>query len=575
MSYKIFDFLTLDVLGGVDANLAGTDVVTSKYSPYGGDGSSRSPSTSMYIQNSNILTFHKVLGTIHDLTLTGVYEQSKGYYDGMSVGGGLLYPDLQYYNLQSNVGVTASSSYSMSALQSWVGRINYILMNKYLFTATYRADGSSKYPNNHWGYFPSFALDWRASEESFIKNLNLFSNLKFRGSWGVTGNQAVDPFATIPKMVAGTYGYGKPVANVIFYDIDNHLADPNLKWEETRQTDLGADMGFLKNRLTITIDYFSKKTKDLLMNEPIPYYQGGITNGSSNIGYLTKNVGSVENKGIEFMITGVPVDTKDINWNINFNLSSYKNKVTDLGKEKFVEVGVGDIVGSGINLSRVIVGEPLGTFYGYKFLGIYQESEASEAALFGLHPGDSKYLDLNGDHEITSDDQVVIGHALPTYTWGLDNTLRYKNLELNMFIQAVHGNDVLDLDYAASTSGVGGNSRTITSADVTSWTPENKSNMWPKRPSASNTEYSNSSKLVQDGSYVRVKNLSLSYRIPDNIIKGVPVKIMFSAQNLVTFTKYKGFDPEASSSNNDLSAGIVMGAYPSSRTYIFTLQFSL
>jgi len=574
LSYKIFSFLTLDVLAGLDANLAGTDIVTSTFSPYGGDGSNRATGTAMNMQNSNILTFHKVFGAVHDLTLTGVYEQSKGYYDGFHTGGGLLYPDLQYYNLQSNIGITAGSDYSMSSLQSWVGRANYTLMDKYLFTATYRADGSSKYPNNPWGYFPSFALGWRASEEDFIKDLNLFSNLKFRGSWGVTGNQAISPFATIPKMVAGNYGYGQPTTNVLFYDVDNHLADPNLKWESTNQIDLGVDLGFLKNRLTIAIDYFNKKTKNLLMNEPIPYYQGGITIGSSNIGYITRNIGGVENNGIEFMITGVPIDTKDITWNVNLNFSSDNNKVTDLGNEKFVDVGVGDIVGSGINLSRLIVGQPLGTFYGYKFLGIYQESETADAALYGLHPGDSKYLDVNGDHKITSDDQVVIGHALPKYAWGIDNTFRYKNFEFDMFIQSVHGNGVIDLDYAAAASGVGGNARNITSADVISWTTDNKSNMWPQLGSTTNKEYSNSSKWIQDGSYIRVKNLSIGYRIPDKIIKGAPIKVMFSAQNLVTFTKYKGFDPEASSSNSDIAPGIVMGAYPSSRSYKFTFQFS-
>ena len=576
LSYKITDFLTLDVLAGLDASFGETDYVNSKYSIYGTPSSYRSQGTSMSMQNSNILTFHKNFGNVHDLTVTGVYEQSKGYSDGFGVGGGLTYPALMYYSLQSNTGLTASSNYSMSALRSWVGRVNYSLLNKYLFTATYRADGSTKFPNHHWGFFPSFALGWKASEEEFIKDLNLFSNLKLRGSWGLSGNQAVNAFATVPQMSSGIYGYGQPNASTIFYNVYNHLGDANLKWESTRQVDMGADMGFLKNRLSVSIDYFNKKTNNLLLNVPIPYDQGGYT-WDGSVGYVLRNVGSVQNKGVEFMITAVPVDTKEITWSVNFNISSYKNKVTDLGKDKYITVGAS---GSGITFSRVIVGQPLGTFYGYKFMGIYQENEAAEAALYGLNPGDSKYLDKKKDNVIDSEDEMVIGHANPDYCWGLNNTVRFRNFELNLFLQAVHGNSVIDVDYAAACTGsVYGINRKITSANVTPWTSENKSNMWPKLSSTSNIEYANCSKWVQDGSFVRLKNLSVGYYVPENAIKGASVKVILSAQNLLTFTKYKGFDPEASTSVYDNAAdtgnGIVMGAYPSARTFLFTIQLSL
>ncbi len=579
---KFFDFLSLDIVAGVDANFSETDQINGEYSIYGNSAAYRGQGNSIGLQNSNILTFHKTFGGTsnkHDLTVTGVYEQGKGTSDGYSIGGGLVYPSLQYYNLQSLTGLSASSSYSMSSLKSWIGRLNYIFNDKYYLTATYRADGSSKFPLHHWGYFPSFGLAWKASEEEFIKNLNLFSSLKLRGGWGVTGNQAVDPYSTIPKLNTGYYGYGLPTTSIIIYDVDNHHGDSNLKWESTNQMDFGVDMGFFNNRLTVAIDYYRKKTKDLLLNEPIPYYDGGLIGSSSNPGYVTRNVGSVNNNGAELMIEATPVNTKNLTWTLNFNIATYKNKVTNLGPDQYISVGSGG--GSGIMYHRIIVGQPLGTFYGYKFLGIYQESEAAEAALFGLKPGDSKYLDVNDDHIINSDDQQIIGHANPKYTWGLSNTVKYKNFEFNMFIQAIHGNEVIDIDYGAACSGVvGGINRKITSADVTPWTPENKNNMWPSLTSTSNEEFANSSKWVQDGSFVRIKNLSIAYHLPENLIKGIPVKIMISAQNLLTFTKYKGFDPEASTmlytgKDLDTGGGVISGAYPCSRTYSFTLQFSL
>jgi len=580
ISYQILNCLTLDVVTGLTANFPESDAITSIYSPYGGDGSSRSNTSSLWTQNSNILTFHKVLGSIHDLTLTAVYEQSKGYNDNYGVSGGLLFPQTQYYHLSTNTGLTASSNYSASQLVSWVGRFNYSLMNKYLVTATFRADGSSNFPEHNWGYFPSFGIAWRVSEESFIKDLDLFNNLKLRGSYGITGNQAVSPYSTISKMVSETYGYGQPLANVFYYDVANSLADGGLKWESTAQTDFGVDMGVLKNRLTFTFDYFHKKTKDLLMSTPLPLYQAGLTRHDYNYGSLVKNIGAVENKGFEFVIGGVPVDQEDLTWNFNINFSAYKNRITDLGNVKYVDGAPGaGVAGNGASLTRAIVGESLGAFYGYKFLGIYQANEAAEAAKYGYMPGDSKYLDVNSDNKIDEKDEVVIGHALPKYSWGFDNSVRYKNFEFNMFIQAVQGNDVYNLDYKEAVTNYGDH-RQITSADVSPWTPTNPSNRWPSLSSTTNNEVSANnnigcSKWLQDGSYVRLKNLSFGYRLPLLFSKGASLKVMASAQNLLTITKFKGYDPEATTTADDLNAGVVFGAYPSARTFLLTFQLTL
>jgi len=576
LNYRIFDFLTLDVIGGIDAGLQETDQVTSKYSAFGTPGSAfRNYGNALNMQWSNILTFHKVFNTIHDLTVTGVYEQQKNNYDGTSANGagGSAFPALLYYSLQSTNGQQISSYYGMSNLRSYVGRINYALMNKYLLTATYRADGSSKFPNNHWGYFPSVAAGWKLSEEEFIRDLNVFSNFKVRGSWGVTGNQGVTPFVTIPGILIGqtTQGGSAPI-NYAY--INNGYGDQNLKWEQTTTTDVGVDLGFFQNRLNLSADYFVKKTKDLLLQVAIPAYEGGGTK-------LT-NVGQVQNKGLDLQISGVPVNTKNVTWNVALNFTSYRNKVLSLGGPEFIE-GTTNAIGNGIIPSpptRVIVGQPIGTYFGYNFLGIYQESEADEAARYGLSPGDSKYQDVTNGKDasgnelpaIDGSDRVVIGNALPDYTWGLNNSIRFKDLEINLFIMASQGNDILNIDYAAAATRIG-DSRTITAADVVPWTPENKSNIWPSLTSSSNQERIASSKWLQDASFVRLKNLSVGYRIPSSIIRGAPIKISVSGQNLITLTSFKGFDPEISSrGNSDVDNGIALGAYPSARTITFSLN---
>lgn len=554
----------------MDANLSETSSITDKWAAFGEIGAARQHNTSMNLQNSNILTFHKIFGSIHELTITGVFEQSKNKNDfTFAQGTGSQFTEqMLYYGLGLQTDKTINSGYSSSSLRSYVGRINYTLSNKYLITASYRADGSSKFPNNRWGYFPSFGLGWKASEENFIKDLNIFSNMKIRGGWGVTGNQGASSFATIPQMSNGGFGYGTTTGN--YTEISNITGDEYLRWEQTAQTDIGFDMGFFKNRLNFSADYFNKQTKDLLLRVPTPDYWGGGNNLS--------NVGSVENKGIELVLSAVPVDSKDFTWNISLNYSSYKNKVLELGGgAKFINSTITNLTGTGIiqnDFLRNIVGESMATFYGNKFLGIYQESEATEAALFGMSPGDNKYLDVNNDYLINGDDKVIIGHALPKFTWALDNTIRFRNFELNLFVQAVNGNDIFNMDYALASSRFG-DSKTITNAEVISWTSSNKNNKWPSLTSSSNTEIFSSSKWLQDGSFIRIKNVSLSYRIPSELIKGAPLKVSISGQNLFTFTKFKGYDPEASSGgNDDINQGVVSGAYPSARIVTFSLQLN-
>lgn len=566
ISYAILTNLTLDVIAGLDANFSENGNLSRAIINGGTSGSSKSTNNGLNWQNSNILTFHKIFNEKHDLTVTGVYEQSKGQYQSTnSSGTGLPFENTYFYNLGLNKNQSIGSYYSMWALRSWVGRLNYVYNNRYLLTATYRADGSTKFPKNPWGYFPSVALGWRLSEEAFIKSLGVFDNLKLRSSWGMTGNQAVGSFATIPTMNVVTYSYGTSSESK-GYTV-GIPSNSSLKWEKTTQTDFGVDMSFFKNRLSLSADYFKKKTSDLLLPVLIPGYSGG--------GSYIDNVGSVENKGIEFLVSSILINNKNFSWNTSFNISSVKNKVTNLGANKYMD---GGLYGQGLATlpqTRIIPGESLGTFYGPKFLGIYQASEAADAAKYGFKPGDNKYLDGNKDGKIDYDDRMVIGHALPKYTFGFDNTLKYKNFEMNIFIQSSQGNQIMNLSYAAACTQVG-DAQTITSSDVKPWTQSNPNNMWPSLTSTTSKDFLESSKWLQDGSFIRIKNVSLSYLMPQNMIRGGSLRLSASVQNLLTFTKYKGFDPEASTTGNtDMDGGVDLGAYPSARTLTFRLQLTL
>lgn len=576
ITYKIFDYLTLDIVGGVDANLSEGDNITGKYGDYASDttvGSSRQHSTSLNLLNSNILTFHKIFNGVHDLTVTGVNEQSKSIYDYSYLQGqGSPFSIDQligYYSIGQQPTKIINAYYQKSQLLSYIGRVNYTFNGKYLLTASYRADGSSKFPNNKWGYFPSLGLAWRVSDESFMQNQTLLSNLKLRGSWGVTGNHGVGAFTTIPQMSTGTFSYGLNVDNPVYY-VSNSGANPDLKWESTDQTDIGIDLGFLKNRINMTADYFNKQTKDLLLYIPTPGYWGG--------GSILSNIGQVENKGFEITLSGEPVRTKDFTWNSSINVSTYQNKVIALGGgAAYINSTITNLTGTGMaqnDMLRIIIGESLGTFWGLESQGIWQTNEAAEAAKYGLQPGAYKYTDLNGDHVYDSDDKMVIGHSMPKYTWSFDNTLKYKNLELNIFITAVSGNKINNFDYSLSTT-IGGDVKRITNADVVPWTTSNPSNKYPSLGTGAGINDLTSSRFLQDGSFVRLKNISLSYRLPKSFVKGTPVKLSVSGQNMLTFTKFKGYDPEATSGGSaEVNQGVVSGAYPSARVITFSLNLN-
>lgn len=529
---------------------------------------------STYYQNSNILTYDKVFDR-HHITFTGVAEQkiSNDYSSTINASDFLVQKtginDLAGANI-----ITTESSKTERVINSYLGRINYIFDDRYLLTASYRADGSSVFgKNNKWGHFPSAAVAWRASQENFIKDLGIFSDLKIRGSWGTTGNQAIRPYQTLARVASGgNYPYnGGDQTDLGFYI--SSAQNPNLRWESTRQTDVGIDIGFFNQRLTFTADYYDKTTTDLLIPRELPSFTG-LTS-------IIDNVGSMGNKGWEFTLEGTPVSNADFKWHSGFNISFNKTTVLDLGGAKMIGYKSGGS-GQGTNspFMYLIVGQPYGQMRGWQYLGVWGEKDAEEAAKYGQLPGDPHYADINNDYLINKLDTTLIGNSMPKYIFGWNNQVTYKNFDLFVQIQGKEGNDIFNVARIALEATDG------TSAQLLNrWTPQNQNSDIPgiidqrtredaalvNKISFPASTGNTLSRYVEDGSYVRLKNLTLAYNFPKSLLKSVFItnlRLYISGTNLITITKYKGFDPEVSSYNgNDAQIGSDYNNYPQARIY--------
>ncbi|SDF52574.1 SusC/RagA family TonB-linked outer membrane protein [Chitinophaga filiformis] len=566
LKYDITDWLSLNVNVGLDANIARTAYLNNDWVSPGNPGSGQSSLENYTIQNSNSLTFHKKINEKHDLTVMGIVEETSNKYNSFAASGsGLTSTSNGYNNLGLNTSQGISSTYTNWALLSYVGRASYTFNDKYLITATYRADGSSKFQStaNKWGYFPSVGLGWRLSEESFIKDLGIFSNLKLRGSWGITGNQSINPYSSLGLLNGIQYSYGGTTLYQGY--LLGSPSNPDLKWETTKQTDIGLDVGLLGGRVNIAADYYNKRTKDLLLQVPIASYDGG--------GTMYKNVGVVNNKGFEFFVEIAAVQKHDFSWTATINASTYRNRVVSLGKDSIL---YRPVIGGGLintNIQVVKTGQPLGAFYLIPWQGVY----TSDDNTLGYKAGDNHYRDVSGNGSIGYEDRVIAGSALPKFLWGFNNNFHYKQFELNVFVQASHGNKIFNATYAgiaAPTSDV----KYPTLAESANYASSKNPNAeWADPASKTNRSYVESTQYLQDGSYVRLKNVSLSYSLLKKTTRFADIRFTLSAQNLFTITKYKGYDPEATSTSatSDADAGIDLGAYPSPRTVTFGVNISL
>ncbi|PIF02233.1 MAG: hypothetical protein CR996_01255 [Draconibacterium sp.] len=567
LDYEIIDNLVYSaILGAENIKTEGAYFTNHNVSPTTGSG--RSYNDNFFWQFSNFLTYKNTFNELHRMSVMLGFEQSQNTNKGFNADGtNLATESVGYHNLALNESAGIGSYWSRSALRSYLSRATYSYKNKYLLTATFRLDGSSKFQgSNKYSAFPSVALGWRLSEESFMQSVEKIDNLKLRASWGITGSQAIQPYGTLALLAPRVYSYG--TAQALTGYMPSGAPNPDLKWEETTQINIGADLTMYNGRLNITADYFKKNTDGLLQAKALPLYNGG--------GSIISNIGEIENTGFEFSVGGEIMNKSDFSWNVNANFSKLKNEVISIGEEE--QIFPGEEYANGFLSSKVFIvkpGESLGSIYGYNFLGIWQQDEAAEALKFGNVPGDSKYEDLDGNNIIDGGDQKIIGKGLPDFTWGLNNSFAYKNIDLNIMIEGVEGRDIINLGYAGAGVAVG-DARAITLADAkNTWTESNPNTIWPKIGSSSNTDHINSSKWLQDGSYIKIRNISLAYSIPKDKLKIGDLRIVLSGQNLITFTNYKGFDPEVSSTGkSDIDQGLDLGSYPTAKSYSLGLTLN-
>ena len=535
---------------------------------------------SSFYQNSNILSYDRNIGSNHHITVTAVAEQQYSKYESSGLIASKFTVDQTGVNDLGGAEQINSKSSSVTerAINSYLGRINYSFGERYFLTVSYRADGSSVFgANNKWGYFPSASIAWRLSEESFIKSLDIFSNLKLRGSWGVTGNQAISPYQTIAAMSSGSnYPYFGNDATDLGFIISN-ASNPNLKWESTTQSNIGLDVAVFRGRLSATVELYSKTTKNLLLNRTLPGYTGFPS--------ILDNVGSIENKGLELSVDGNPV-SGTVKWNSGFIISWNRNKVLDLGEAKVLAYRT-TYGGYGLRngFMQLRVDEPFGQMYGFIYEGTWKTSEAAEAAAFGQLPGDPKYKDVSGDGKINADDMAEMGNAMPDFIFGWTNLVSFKGFELTFLIQGSKGNDIFNEARIRLEAPYEGTSIRM----LDRWTEDNQDTDVPALIDQVTRENANltsqvslgndagrTSRWIEDGSYVRLKDITLAYTIPTSLYSKIGLKRLrayVSGTNLITLTNYTGYDPEVSAYNdNDAQIGVDLSNYPTARVFTFGLD---
>lgn len=537
------------------------------YSGSFNDGQARFAATDLQtFLTENTLSYKKQFGGIHQINaVAGFNFQKTNNRSFIDIATKFPNDILGYYGIENAENMpTIFASFVESAIVSYLGRVNYNLNEKYLITFTGRVDGSSRFgSNNRYAFFPSAALAWRLVQEDFIKQSGIFSDLKLRISYGKSGNDRIPDYSYIGTIEGSNYYFngGFPASGFA----PNRPSNANLKWETTNQFNIGLDMGVFDSRISLTADYYHKKTIDLLYNSDVPY--------TSGYGGYLENIGSMRNSGFEFTLRTANLVNR-FKWNTDFNVSINKNRILDLhGKSLYINNDTYKLkIGS---WSVIQEGESMGSFYGYEADGIWQLDEIVEANSYGCEPGDFKYVDLNNDGAIDASDRKIIGHALPKFFWGMNNSFSYGNLCLDVFIQGQHGNQILNSNRFELESGNG-----LSNASVNMlhrWTPENPSNLYPRANREADYLHM-SDRYLEDGSYIRVKAITLSYNLPARWMKALRIdnaKVYVTCENLFTFTKYTGFDPEVNRFGFDNTRmGYDYGGYPSAKSYLIGINMN-
>ena len=510
----------------------------------------------MMLQSSNNFTYMGKWNK-HSLTSTAVYEVTKYEERLMNISGkNLLTESVGWWDASMAQSRDVSNGIQNWALVSGVTRVMYNYNDRYQLTGTFRADGSSRFSKNKWGFFPSVAAAWTISNEKFMKNVKAVQDLKLRASFGIVGNQAIDPYSTLGLMTQTKYNFGTSSDYVGYWA--NDIATPELTWEKTRQFDVGLDFSMFNHRLSMSVDYFDKRTTDALLKKTMPNYKGGAS--------YWVNDGEISNRGVDISLTAHLIQHKNFTWSTTVNRTYLKNRVEKLaGGENYYFFGSKPASGMVDEASIIKPGYAIGSFYGYIWTGLDES-------------GKDTYQDMDNSGTIDGSDRRVIGKATPDFTVGWNNTLTYKNWDLNLFFNGAFGADRLNLARFTMASMVG-DSRFITlrEAYTDNFDKVGQSAIYPGLKVAGNNYQAVSTKWVEDASYVRLENISLSYNLSKKVTKFADIRLTLSCQNLFTITGYKGMDPVGttfSNDNVDVDAGIDMGAYPTPRTFTFGVRMN-
>lgn len=598
--YSITKNLVLRVAGGINNVNVETNIFNnsktqsgSKWGTLGVNGAIWNQPNSTW-RSENSLNYRKKFNK-HNLNVLGVFEaqgnkSSNRRFTATQIPNEEL--GLDGIDLAPAANTTLVSSSSRWTMASVLARVNYDYDSRYLFTASIRADGSSKFAEGHkWGYFPSASAAWRFSSEEFMKPLRFVSDAKIRIGYGASGNNRVTDFAYLSQlqMTSPQFWYS---SGGLFPAIGSVIVSPenlDLKWETNQQTNIGLDLAFFRNRMNVTVDVYKRTTNDLLLQAALPYMQG-IENATG-----FKNIGKLENKGLEFTIGGIIVENKKFSWNSNFNISFNKNKILALTEgQTSILSGSGTFFNttySGLFPYISVIGRPMGEMYGLVFDGVYQFSDfnvmpngtyllkpditTNGSARTAIRPGDIKYKDLNGDLQVNNSDYTIIGSGLPKHTGGFSNNFAYKNFDLNVLFQWSYGNDIINANRYVFEGGIVNNPNLNQFATYANrWTPQNPSNTLFRAGGMGNAAYS--SRVVEDGSYLKLRTVSLGYNVPSPLLKRAKIKNVrayASAQNLYTWTNYSGKDPEVSGRTvGNLTPGFDYAVYPHSLSYVLGLN---
>jgi len=568
-TYEILPQLNFKVSLGMDYSSSRGDQFTPRASRSGGESFANSGAISTTtLLNENTLNYQQTFEK-HKVTAVAGVSAQQAKISSLNVGAIDISNDqLGFYNYAIARGASLNTDFSDFTFLSGLGRINYSYDDRYLVTVTGRADGSSKFgANNKWGFFPSASLGWVASEEAFLEDNGFIDFLKFRAGYGIIGNESIGPYLSQALLV--------PV-DLAFDDVLTIGFEPfifpnsDLRWESTEQYNIGMDFSTVNGRVSITADYYIKNTFDLLLSTDVPYYAGFSS--------VFSNVGDLKNEGFEFSVSSHNL-TGAFTWDTDFNIAWNKNTITNLaGRDEIPNNAALFGIDSWALLKE---GEAVGRFYGLRTDGIVQLGEATEAipnfaAAPPLRPGDRKFIDLNGDGVISGDDRTFIGSAQPDFSFGFSNSFSYKGFDLSVFIQGVSGNQIVNFNKFL-TERQNGTSNVSLEYFANRWTPENASNRYPKvngDPGLSRNFISEAE--VEDGSYVRLKTVSLGYQIDNKWLERIKVsnaKVYVTGKNLFTLTDYSGFDPEVSHfGQSSTSMGADLGGYPSTKTFIVGLN---